>query len=84
MANATKKFRSVFDRAELQQIGVVLSFYNTKFFEEDYVAYELNDINSKLEALKVSPENASEAETISTEQLETMLQARLILLEGTN
>ena len=56
----------------------------TKFFEEDYVAYELNDINSKLEALKVSPENASEAETISTEQLETMLQARLILLEGTN
>ncbi len=36
MANASKKFRSVFDRSELQQIGVVLSFYNTKFFEEDW------------------------------------------------
>lgn len=36
MANATKKFRSVFDRSELQQIGVVLSFYNTKFFEEEW------------------------------------------------
>jgi SpoVK/Ycf46/Vps4 family AAA+-type ATPase len=36
MANATKKFRSVFDRSELKQIGVVLSFYNTKFFEEDW------------------------------------------------
>jgi SpoVK/Ycf46/Vps4 family AAA+-type ATPase len=36
MANGTKKFRSVFDRGELNQIGVVLSFYNTKFFEEDW------------------------------------------------
>lgn len=38
MANATKKFRSVFDSAELKQIGVVLSFYNTKFFEVDWKA----------------------------------------------
>lgn len=36
MANATKKTRSVFDKSELQHIGVVLSFYNTKFFEEDW------------------------------------------------
>lgn len=38
MANASKKFRSVYDRSELKQIGVVLKFYNTKFFEVDWQA----------------------------------------------
>lgn len=36
MANASKKFRSVYDSSELKQIGVVLKFYNTKFFEIDW------------------------------------------------
>jgi SpoVK/Ycf46/Vps4 family AAA+-type ATPase len=36
MANATKKFRTVFDKSELNGIGVVLSFFNTKFNEETW------------------------------------------------
>ena len=36
MANATKRYRTVFDKAETTYIRVELAFYNKLFDEEDW------------------------------------------------
>ncbi len=53
---------------------------DTKFFESDYLAYEAKELEEKLALLKSDDVKLSEADKTANEDLQAILQERLILL----